>query len=279
MDRGRKKGLSRYLSIALEVLIILTILAVPLAFAGTQYWAWTLMELAVACGVALWLLLAVVNRRLSFVKTPLNIVIAVVLAYVFFQLVPLPASVTGSLCKARVALQATGDPGAKEFSGPSGRVALSINRGDTLQAWFRMLAYGGFFFLLVNFLDTKAKLGRVLGAAVFSGVMVAFLGLGTSAQSSPAVYRHWPTGDPNDNPTFLNSRAERQFSSGVGYSLPITDEGRAHWFLSKTKGGAAFGSFPSQNQAAGFMLMLVPVALGVLFACVGTRRTEWGASG
>ena len=271
--------MTRHMTVALEVLIILLILFVPLAFGGTQYWAWTVMEAGVAAGLVMWLVISLLNRRLCTVKTPLNIVIAVLLAYVFFQMVPLPAGIAGTLSKGVVALQATGNPGG-EATAPSGlRVALSINRVETLQAWFRMLAYGGFFFLLVNFLDTRAKVGRVLGAAVLTGVLLTFLGMGTSAQQYPAVYRTWPTGDPTENPSYLNARADRQFSSGVGYERPIAEEASVHWFVSKTHGGAAFGSFPSQNQAAGFLLMLVPVALGAMFACLGTRRTEWGASG
>ena len=265
--------MSRYLTVALEVLIIVLILFVPLAFAGTQYWAWTIMEMGVGAALILWLVLVTLERRLSIVKTPLNIIMVGLLLYVFFQLIPLPAGLAGLLSPKHVAL-VTGPDGIV-----SGRVPLSVNRYETLQSLFRGLAYCGFFFLLVNFLNTRARVARVVAATVLAGVLVAFLGMGTSSQSTPQLYRKWPTGNPYENPTSLNARADRHFSSGVGFVRPIEEPATVHWFRTKTKGGPAFGCFPSQNQAAGFMLMMLPVALGTLFACLGTKRDEWGPSG
>lgn len=265
--------MSRYLTVALEVLIIVLILFVPLAFAGTQYWAWTVMELGVGVALILWLALVILEKRLSIVKTPLNIIMVGLLLYVFFQLIPLPAGLAGLLSAKHVAL-VTGPDGIV-----SGRVPLSVNRYETLQSLFRGLAYCGFFFLLVNFLNTRARVARVIAVTVLAGVLVAFLGVGTSSQRTPQLYRKWSTGDRHENPTCLNAHADRHFSSGVGFVRPVKESVAVHWFRTKTKGGSAFGCFPSQNQAAGFMLMILPVALGTLFACLGTKRDEWGSSG
>ncbi len=265
--------MSRYLTVALEVLIIVLILFVPLAFACTQYWAWTIMEMGVAVALVLWLVLSILERRLSIVKTPLNIIMVVLLLYVFFQLIPLPPALAGLLSAKHVAL-VTGPDGIVP-----GRVPLSVSRYETLQSLFRGLAYCGFFFLLVNFANTRARVARVIAATVLAGVLVAFLGVATSSQSTPQLYRKWSTGNPNENPTCLNARADRHFSSGVGFVRPIEELATVHWFRTKTKGGPAFGCFPSQNQAAGFMLMMLPVALGTLFACLGSKRDEWGPAG
>lgn len=273
--------MARYISVALEVLILLLILFVPLAFAGTTYWAWTVMELCVALGLVLWLLQAIVQQRLCIVRTPLNVLAVLLVLFVFLQLVPLPAGLVSRLSHDRVALQVTGNPTAdlSQAAAAPSRVPLSIYRWGTLQSFFRLLAYVGFFFLLINFLHTRARIARVLAVVVLAGIVVALGGLTTMNQNQARMYRLFPTGDDLESPPSINARIPDQMSAGYGYAVSQTAVRGVEWFRFKAKAGDVFGSFPQTNQAAGFLVMIIPVALGVMFAFLSTRRAEWGQAG
>jgi len=88
-----KLGPERFLKLAIELLLAGVLVFTVLAIGGCPTWTWVVMECAVALGVILWLLRMLLAGKLTYVKTPLNVLLILLVLYIFFQVVPLPAGV------------------------------------------------------------------------------------------------------------------------------------------------------------------------------------------
>jgi hypothetical protein len=79
--------------IAIEVLLIGVVAFTCLSFGGTPRWTWTVLEIGVGLAAILWVARMGLAKKLSYVKTPLNLLLVLLLIYIFLQVVPIPSGI------------------------------------------------------------------------------------------------------------------------------------------------------------------------------------------
>jgi hypothetical protein len=350
--------LARVLRILNEILLIGIVAFAVLAFGGTKPWTWLVIELGVALALIIWALRQAFEGRISYVKTPLNLLVLLLLALILFQMLPLPTGLIRRVQPNTATLYTVGPPHAAAMLGDAAATSrrfasLSLNREVTRSHFFLYLSYAGLFFLLLNTITTRQQLARMVATVLVVGGVVALSGLATASEEERLLYRMYPVGGPDEHPTFLNADANPEFSAGYGFVFPYKERETAvtaelpedqkkevsdlvtqfsdkdpavrrqavlrlieigpgvlpqvqkaldqpgvspevreacqtvlnvlakgvDWFVPKVHGGDVFGGFPSSNSAATVLLMTVCLGLGVFFAYISTRRTEWKNSG
>lgn len=273
----------RFLRISIEVLLIGILAFTCLALGGTPTWTWLVVEIATATVVILWMLRMIVERRLRYAKTLLNVLLLLLLLLVFLQLVPLPAALVRRFQPGTLRLHTVGPPNVPEAASQpltgGASFPLSLNRARTRGHLFLYAAYVAFFVVLINNIRSRQQLGRMLGAVLAVGAVVAISGFATARQDDRLLYRRYPMGSSNERPGFLNFEANPEFSAGYGFVFALQEGDRVDWYVPKTHGGDVFGGFPSSNSAATVLAMTLIVSLGIFFAYFSTRRAEWGGSG
>jgi hypothetical protein len=269
--------------IAIEVLLIGAVGFTCLAFGGTPSWTWTALEIAVAIAVILWVVRMGLAKRLCYVKTPLNLLLVLLVVYIFLQLVPIPSGILRAFQPNTLRAHTVGIAQVREARSetPSegGSYPVSLNRWKTRSALFLAMAYVGFFLVFINNVTSREQLGRMLGALIAVGAIVAISGLSTAVQDERMLYRLWPVGGGNEKPYFLNAEANPEFSAGYGFVFGVHEGDAVDFYVPKVHGGDVFGGFPSSNSAATVLVMVLLASLGVFFGYVSTHRSQWGGSG
>lgn len=216
-------------------IFIAVLLSAPLAFGTVERWSLVLME---TLSVSAFLLLFVQSCRKykTFYDVPGLVPLVCLGAYIFLQVVPLPAAFVKIISPATFALY-------NDTVGcirPPRWIPLSINPGATLSEFFRFSAYLSFYVLTVQLLSQKEMLKKTVGIlAVFAAIM-AVLALVQQATA---------------------------FQTGGGTSRKIL------WFRELAHGGSPFGPFVNRNHFAGWMGMVFPVVLS-LFLFWQTPRVD-----
>lgn len=278
-----KLGIPAFLKVAIEVMLIAIVAFTCLALGGTPAWTWVVLEGMVGLAVILWALRMAVERRLVYVKTPLNLLLILLVLYIFFQLVPMPAGILRSFQPNTLRVYTVGLPQVREAASEplqdGTSYPLSLNRWSTREHLFLYMAYVGFFLVFLNNMTGRQQLGRMLGVLVALGAIVAIAGFSTLRQDERLLYRWFPVGGANEKPAFLNADTNPEFSAGYGFVFGVQEGDATDFYVPKVHGGDVFGGFPSSNSAATVLVMVLLVALGVFFAYISTRRDEWGGSG
>ena len=273
----------RFLRIAIELLLVGALAWTSLVLGGTPSWTWTVLEIIAAVLVILWLVRMIVQRRLAWVKTPLNILLILLLAYLFFQLVPLPAGILRVFQSNTLRVYTVGPPEVEAAASVpldvGGSFPVSLNRMRTRQYLLLWAAYVAFFLVLINNVRGRQQLGRMLGVLIALGSIVAIGGFATARQEERLFYRRWPAAGDGETPAILNADANPEFSAGYGFVFHVTEGDRVDFYVPKVHTGDVFADYPSSNSAATVMVMVLMLSLGVFFAYTATRRTEWGGSG
>ena len=268
--------------IAIEVLLIGVVAFTCLAFGGTPRWTWTVLEIGVGLAAILWVARMGLAKKLSYVKTPLNVLLVLLLIYIFLQVVPIPSGILRAFQPNTPGIRTAGIPHVAAASGEAsggGSIPISLDRWRTRSALFLAMAYVGFFLVFINNVTTREQLGRMVGALIAVGAIVAIAGFSTMVQDERMLYRLWPTGGANEKPNFLNADANPEFSAGYGFVFGVHEGDGVNFYVPKVHGGDVFGGFPSSNSAATVLVMTLLVSLGVFFGYVSTRRSQWGGSG
>jgi hypothetical protein len=269
--------------LAIEALLIGIVAFTCLAFGGAPSWTWIVLEIAVALAVILWVVRMALARKLCYVKTPLNLLLILLLIYIFMQVVPMPPRILRAFQPNAVRVRTVGLPQVREAAseplqgGPS--FPVSLNRWRTRGQLFLYMAYVGFFLVFLNNVTGRQQLGRMLGTVVAVGAIVAISGFSTLNQDERLLYRRWPVGGANEKPVFLNADTNPEFSAGYGFVFGVPEGDQVDFYVPKVRGGDVFGGFPSSNSAATVLVMVLLMTLGVFFAYVSTYRAEWGSSG
>jgi hypothetical protein len=288
-------GLVTFARAATEVVLLATVAFAGLAFGGAPAWTWIVIEALAAAGLVLWAVRMMAERRLAWVKTPLNLLVLVLLLYVFLQLIPMPAGLLRGLQPNTVQTHVVSPLDAA----PS-RCPISVNRALTRDHLFLLVAYAAFFLTFINNVASRQQLGRMLAAVIVVSGVTAVAGFATYEQDERLLYRRWSMAGADDRSPILNSDASREFSGGYGFSLatqenrfiPVPERDRrglpqsqewepdtTDFYVPKAHTGDVFGGFPSPNSAATVLVMGLVLSIGVFFAYVSTWRAEWGQSG
>jgi len=233
----------------IELLAIFLIAFTPIAFGATERWSKLIAETTVFTMCGLWLFKGILRHKLAFVKSPLNLLVAGFIVVACLQLVPLPKVLSSRLAPAAVAERTGTLPGAnrsaeaaigtpEEPAAPvvaAGRQTpprcISVNRAASRSMLFLIVSYAIAFIVTINVIRRRSQIARLVTAMVVVGFIVAMIGI-------------------------------------LGEAAP---NGKIMWFRDPPSGAISFGPFVNRNHFAGYMVMSVLVALGML---VGTRNRE-----
>ena len=154
----------------IEFLLISLIVFTPLAFGSVQLWSWTIIELAAIFLIFIWMLKMLKQGALTFVKTPLNLLIVIFLALVLIQLLPVPSSFLKSI-----------SPGTQNFYTGTGiamtNSRLSLSPYATKTEFFKLIAYAAIFFVVVNNITSRKQINRLIITIILVGSFEAIYGL------------------------------------------------------------------------------------------------------
>ncbi len=222
-------GVKRSFDVVIEAGLVLLIVFTALAFASVELWAYTVMELAALVLVTLWFLkMILIEGELRVSWTPLNILVIFFIGLVLFQLVPLPEGVLKVISPSAGEIYA----GTKSALAPAvagGALEYGLNSTVSLYPYatrtelLKLLSYAGVFFLITGNFKTARQNERFLCAIVFIGFFIALFGL--------VQHFSW--------------------------------NGKMFWIRELTHGGSPFGPFVNKNNFAGFIVMIIPVALSM----------------
>ncbi len=221
-------------------------------------WAYSIMELTVfSILIVLIVKKGLIQREELFI--PLFFPIIAFLALILFQMMPLPPSAMKLLSPKTFELYSQtldGYPGEMmegrgkrqtvEKTEPIGQRLevrsktlenkkaeaffenwriLSISPHATRTELLKILSYLGVFLLIVNYVDSQRKLMRISTIIVYSGIIVALLGIAQKLAGAPKIYWFW-------EPIFR-------------------------------KDASFFGPFVNPNHFAGYIEMIVPLSIGL----------------
>jgi O-antigen ligase len=242
----------------IEFGLLFLILFAPLAFGSVYVWAYSIVELTVfSMLIAMVLKKSLIhNGKFSF---PLLFPILAFLALVLFQMMLLPPSAIKLLSPKTYELYSqTIDGYHREMRedgerrriikgtepiggrlGVEGETQEGKKTGEYFENWrsislsshatrtglLKIFSYLGAFLLVINYVDSKRKFLRISVAIVVSGILIAILGIIQKVTEAPKIYWFW----------------EALFK----------------------KDSSFFGPFVNPNHFAGYMEMVIPVAIGL----------------
>ncbi len=156
----------------------------PLAFGTVEPWSLAVMEVLSLLGLFLLLLGKKHDKDISLYEVPGLVPLALLCAYIFMQLVPLPPGIIKIISPGTYNLY-----GETVFvDGPAGWMPLSIDVKATLTEFFRILSYAVFYILAVQLLSRKENLKKVIAAIVIFASVLSFLGILQHILSNDKIY-------------------------------------------------------------------------------------------
>lgn len=237
--RRKQAGMNRTaLPTRIDNIIFAGVLALlvfaPLAFGSVHVWAYTIVELGVFLLLGLWFFDRLVvsrDNQLTWVKTPANLFLVLLLAFIGLQLVPLPSAVTalvspGTLADKQSQLLILG-AAAQAPMEPLPWLSLTYYSHATRIEGLKLAAYAGMFFLVVNTLTSRKRIDILVFCLIFLGLFEALY----------AIYQ------------------------------VFSDAPRVWWWASRVgKARYASGTFIVSNHFAAYMGMLVCLTFGFVIA-------------
>jgi O-antigen ligase len=206
----------------------------PLAFGSVHVWAYTSIEVGLFSLLLLWFIRQLVfneKDELVWIKAPLVLYMALFLVWLCFQVLPLPSSWVALLSPGTHAAKLTATnlldqiSGNRFLSGSSMTLAAYIH--PALVAFFKLVAYAGMFFLVLNVARSRQRIDILIYVLVGIGLFEALYGIFQIFRQVPRV-----------------------------------------WWVKSTFGalGRASGTFISANHYAGYLELIIPLAVGFLIA-------------
>ncbi|MCZ7626904.1 MAG: hypothetical protein C3F12_09645 [Candidatus Methylomirabilota bacterium] len=209
----------RIIEVGLYGLIVLT----PLAFGAVERWSIGLAEFAIFAIALVWGLAMVSAGEIRIERTALSLCWLMVLAYGLWQAVPLPPNFIRVISPKAAALyqqvEFNGEPGASWHT-------LSLVPDATRQALVRLLALALVFWIVVNHLQTREQIDRIVRVIMMTGFGLALFG----------ILQHF------------------------------SGNGKLYWVRELTHGGSLFGPYVNRNHFSGYMEMVIPLAIGYIVA-------------
>ncbi len=150
-----------------KIVVFFLIIFTPLAFGTVEPWSYAVMEILTALGF-LFFLITVIQKKEDLHAVPGIVPLFVFLAYILFQLVPLPPFIIEFLSPTAFSIQER----AFALTDTQSWMTLSLNHKAGLSEFFRYGTYVLFYVLTVQVLKEKDMLQAVaLVIAVFGGFL------------------------------------------------------------------------------------------------------------
>lgn len=209
----------RMIEVGLYVLIILT----PMAFGTVEPWSIALAEVEIYVIGLVWGLTMVSAGEIHIQRTPLNLCWLLVLIFGLLQVLPLPPQVIRAISPHAGALyDRTGFDGSLVNTWQT----LSLVPYATRQALVRLLALALLFWVVVNHLQTREQVDRIVRVVMITGFGLALFG----------IIQHFG------------------------------GNGKLYGVRELTQGGSPFGPYVNRNHFAGYMEMVIPLTIGYIVA-------------
>ena len=241
VERVLEQTAVRALEWLIEAVALFLLAFSPIAFGATEQWSKLVVEVGVCAMAGLWCSAALLKRRMACVKSPLNLLIAGFILLACLQLVPLPGFLASRLSPATVWTQTGTLPGANTpgvvdparagAAAERASACISVNRAAGTSFLFLVVSYAVVFLVVVNVVRRRSRVSRLLTAVVAVGFVVAMLGI-------------------------------------LGKATP---NGRILWLRAAPAGAIPFGPFVNRNHFAGYLVMVIPIALGLM---ISTRNRD-----
>lgn len=260
----------------------------PLAFGSVHVWAYSVIIISVF--TLLWLLMTSrllgAADKLSWVRTPVNGVVPLILMIVVFQVVPLPASWVAVLSP-----EAYSDRMATcEILAASGDAAMDgydwfpVGYGvhPALREGLKLAAYGGMFLLILGLAASRRRIDILVNLLIAIGLFEAIYGIWQVFAQDPTVW-WWPSragGGRFASGTFIGSNhfgfyVEMVVALGLG--AVIARKQRMRRFLPAGVGVRAFLQrivayfSPESSQPRRVLLFFVAGVMGLALLLSASR--------
>ncbi len=260
--------MERLCALTIQGSLLCLVIFTPLAFGGVYPWSIALIELVALLMTLAWVLKLLYGRQLRAVRTPLNLPIILFLGLTGLQLLSLPPRLMRLLSPTTYALyqrtlagwpdreplpliasalpagearsEASLEPQQAFGASPNSRWRpVSLYPHATWQAMLQAYTYAAAFLIVVNTVQTRTQLMRLLLALIVVGGVMAVVGLIQKASGTAKIYWWW----------------QPQF------------------------GGSPFGPYVNRNHFAGYMAMVIPLGLGWLWGQLVHRNSGGAGGG
>ncbi len=214
------KFLNKIIETGLLVIVIFT----PLAFGTVHVWAYTLFELVVLILISIWIIKMIYNEEIEILKNPLNYSILAFVCLIFLQLMPMPEGIIKLISPntQQIYFDTYNSLNVKNHLTGS-MMSFSLNPYATTIELYKMLAYIGVFYLIVENMITSKQIHKILIVIILIGFLVSLFGL----------IQHF------------------------------TWNGKVYWYRELTHGGSPFGPFINRNNFAGYINLIIPISLSM----------------
>ena len=154
-------------------IFICILLFSPLAFGTVESWSLTIMETLIFLALFLLVFRKVQRKETSLYEIPGIVPLICLMAYMLFQLVPLPSGIMKIISPETYALYKE----TLSFDKPILWMSISINHKATIAEFFRIACYGAFYILTVQILTDGKLLKRVITVVVLFASLLSLLGI------------------------------------------------------------------------------------------------------
>ena len=160
--------------VLIEYGIIILLFFTPVAFGTIEFWSVTVMEIGVFILTLIWILKMFIQKKVSIVESPINLVIILFLILVTFQLMPFPDPLI-SLISPNT--KRVFDFYTSDFSNLLNLKTFSLNPWVTRGELLKLLTYGMVYFLVASNFNGKKKKNKLILSIMIIGFIEAFYGI------------------------------------------------------------------------------------------------------
>ncbi|MFH2130743.1 MAG: O-antigen ligase family protein, partial [bacterium] len=171
----------------------------PLAFGSVHVWAYSLVEIGVFVLLTLHLMNRIVFSKsdsVSWVKTPVNLVLILLFVFIGLQMVPLPPSWIAFFSpktfsdKMRVfeVIERVADSVPNTSAGGPPWIFFAYYRHPALVEWLKLAAYLGMFFLVLDTARSKKQINTLIYVLVLVGLFEAVYAIFQVFNVAPLVW-------------------------------------------------------------------------------------------
>ena len=188
--------MDRFLQIILEGTLIFLIVFTPFAFGSVEQWSITIIELSAILILALWGGRLLVRGKVEFIRSPLNLLVLFWVGFIVVQY-----------------------------------LLTSVYQQATEAALIKSFSFGVILLAVLNNIQTKKQLHRIVTALILTGLAVSVLGI----------------------------------------VQKIFWDGRIFWMHAIDRAANPFGPYVNKNHFAGYISMVIPVSIGFIFCYNGSK--------
>lgn len=165
------------------ILFITTLIFAPLAFGTAEQWSMATVQLLV-CGSAFCLIFSSKNKKTPLLTPPGMLPLILLVLWMLFQLLPLPAVVVQTVTPAIYNIYKP----IHEAFGQDQWIPFTVNQKATLFESMRIASYALFYFLTVQILSSGTRLKKTVGVVSYLAIFIAFMAIIQKFTSPDKIY-------------------------------------------------------------------------------------------